>query len=54
LDKYTGLPLRVETLRLGKIVHADIDFDRDGKLDRRVTYSATGEEVGFEVLKPAN
>lgn len=54
LDKYTGLPLRVETLRFGKIVHADIDFDRDGKLDRRVTYSAIGEEEGFEVLKPAN
>ncbi len=54
LDKYTGLPLRVETLRLGRIVHADIDFDRDGKLDRRVTYSAAGEEEGFEVLRPAN
>ena len=39
----TGLPLRVEHFRLGKLVFADIDSDGDGRLDTRLTYSALGE-----------
>jgi hypothetical protein len=39
----TGLPLRVEHLRLGQLTHADVDTDRDGRLDRRQTYTPLGE-----------
>ena len=41
----SGLPLRVEHFKLGVIQHADLDTDKDGKLDTRVTYSPLGEEV---------
>jgi YD repeat-containing protein len=35
-------PVRVETYRLGKVVSADVDTDRDGTLDRRYAYDAFG------------
>lgn len=38
VDKDSGNPLRVETYRLGKLTHADVDTDRDGRLDRRYIY----------------
>jgi len=36
-------PVRVETYRLGRLVSADVDTDRDGTLDRRYTYDDFGE-----------
>lgn len=39
----SNLTSRVETYRLGRLVSADVDTDRDGKLDRRYTYDALGE-----------
>jgi hypothetical protein len=43
LDPHSGLPLRIEHYKLGKLLYADVDTDRDGRLDTRLTYSATGE-----------
>ena len=36
-------PVRVETYHLGKLVSAEVDADRDGRLDRLYTYGAFGE-----------
>lgn len=41
----TGLPLRVEHFKLGILQHVDLDTDKDGKLDTRVTYSPLAEEL---------
>ena len=43
LSPKAGIPLRVESIRLGKIVYADIDVDGDGKLDTRFIYTPLGE-----------
>jgi hypothetical protein len=43
LDPHSGLPLRIEHYKLGKLLYVDVDTDRDGRLDTRLTYSATGE-----------
>lgn len=45
INPTTGLPLRVEHFKLGLIQHADLDTDKDGKLDTRVIYSPFVEEV---------
>lgn len=50
LNPSTGLPLRVETLVLGKVTQADVDTDRDGKLDMRLLYSPLGEVRATERL----
>jgi hypothetical protein len=50
LNPSTGLPLRVETIVLGKVTQADVDTDRDGKLDTRVLYSPLGEVRATERL----
>ena len=38
LDKDSGQPIRVEDYVPGKLVSADVDTDRDGRLDRRYFY----------------
>ncbi|GAB4561111.1 MAG: DUF2007 domain-containing protein [Rhizobacter sp.] len=43
LNPSTGLPLRAEHFRLGKLLHADVDADKDGALDTRITYTPLGE-----------
>lgn len=51
LNPSTGLPLRAEHFRLGKLLHADIDADKDGVLDTRITYTPLGE-VASRVMIP--
>lgn len=53
IDKHTGRPLRIEYYRTGRITHAEVDTDRDGALDRRVTYSQIGEETSVEDIVAA-
>jgi Putative prokaryotic signal transducing protein len=43
LDQKSGRPVRVEAFRLGRLVQADVDTDRDGTLDRRYVYDSFGE-----------
>ncbi len=43
LNPSTGLPLRVEHFKLGKLLHAEVDTDKDGVLDTRITYTPLGE-----------
>lgn len=43
IDPTTGLPLRVEHYRLGVLVEAEVDTDRDGVLDTRLFYTPLGE-----------
>jgi hypothetical protein len=50
IDKNTGRPLRIEYYQGGRITHTEVDTDRDGALDRRVTYSRIGEEASFEEI----
>lgn len=50
LDRLTGRPLRVEHFRLDRLVFADIDADRDGTLETRVTYTALGEVAGTAAI----
>ncbi len=44
-------PVRVEHFRLGRLIAADIDTDRDGRLDSRYKYSDTGEVIGTEKIE---
>jgi tetrahydromethanopterin S-methyltransferase subunit G len=46
-------PVRVEKYRLGKLVSADVDTDRDGTLDRRQVYGAFGEVKSVEGIGPS-
>lgn len=41
----SGLPLRIEHWKLGKLRYADVDTDKDGDLDVRVFYSSLSEEI---------
>lgn len=50
LDKATGHTLRAEEIRLGEVVRADIDTDRDGVLDTRVYFTPSGEIERRETL----
>lgn len=50
LNPATGLPLRVEHFRLGRLTHAEVDTDRDGVLDQRLKYSGLGEVEASERL----
>ncbi len=50
INPSTGRALRVEQFKLGKIVHADVDSDKDGTLDTRVTLSPLGQEVSRSPL----
>jgi hypothetical protein len=43
LSPVTGQPLRVEHMRLGKVLEADVDADKDGVLDTVLRYDALGE-----------
>ena len=47
----TGLPQRIEYFRLGKMTHAEEDTDRDGKMDKRITYNTLGEAVSVEEMR---
>lgn len=47
----TGLPEKMEHYRLGKVTHADIDLDKDGKMDIRRYYDKLGEPVSTEEIK---
>jgi hypothetical protein len=46
-------PVRVETYRLGRLVSAEVDTDRDGALDRRDTYDDFGEISASEPFAPS-
>jgi Putative prokaryotic signal transducing protein len=43
LDQRSGRPVRIEAFRLGRLVQADVDSDRDGTMDRRYVYDSFGE-----------
>jgi len=45
INPTSGLPVRVEYFNLGVMLHADLDTDKDGKLDTRVTYTPLWEEA---------
>lgn len=46
-------PIRVEHFRLGRVIAAEVDTDRDGHLDSRYKYSDTGELTGTEKIGSA-
>lgn len=48
------LPIRIETCRLGRLVRADVDTDRDGMLDRLYTYDALGEVASVWEIGSSN
>jgi hypothetical protein len=50
INPSTGHPLRVESFKLGKMTHADVDTDKDGRLDKRIRYTPLGEASGTETL----
>jgi len=50
LNPSTGLPLRVEHYKLNKLVDADVDSDKDGKLDTRYVYDGLGQVVVTEKI----
>ena len=52
LNPATGLPLRVDYYRLGVLVKADVDTDRDGRLDTRFFYTPLGEVASSEAIAP--
>ena len=50
LNPTTGLPLRVEYFKLGVLTHADVDTDKNGKLDKRLFYTPLGEIRSNEAI----
>lgn len=48
----SGLPLRVEHYRLGRLVHADLDTDRDGRLETRLVFDAALEIASRAPIAP--
>ncbi len=50
LNPTSGLPLRVEHYRLGKLEFADVDTDKDGTLDIRIKYTGLAEVASREPL----
>jgi hypothetical protein len=50
LNPKNGLVLRVEHFKLGKIVFAEIDTDRDGTLDTRQNFSPLAEIVSTQAI----
>jgi hypothetical protein len=52
INPTTGLPLRVEYYRLGVLIRADVDTDKDGVLDTRFFYTPLGEVASSEKIQP--
>jgi hypothetical protein len=52
INPTTGLPLRVEYYRLGVLIKADVDTDKDGVLDTRFFYTPLGEVASSEKIQP--
>jgi len=50
LNPSTGLPLRIEHYKLNKLVDAEVDGDKDGKLDTRYRYDGLGQVVSSEKI----
>ncbi|HQT30543.1 MAG TPA: DUF2007 domain-containing protein [Thiobacillus sp.] len=50
IDPASGWPVRVEHYRLGKITAAEVDANRDGKLDTRHLYSGTADITRTETI----
>lgn len=44
-------PTRVDHYRLGKLISAEVDTDRDGRLDKRYKYSELAEIIGTESIQ---
>ena len=44
-------PTRVDYYRLGKLISAEVDTDRDGRLDTRYKYSGLAEINGTETIR---
>jgi len=44
-------PVRVEYYRLGGLASADVDTDRDGRLDKRYKYSNLAEVIGTKTIQ---
>jgi hypothetical protein len=51
ISKDSGKPVRVEAFRLGKLVSAEVDTDRDDTLDRRYLYDDVGDVASVEEIK---
>lgn len=51
LDKRSGNPLRVENYVRSRLASADIDSDRDGKLDRRHVYDELMNVTSTEAIE---
>lgn len=50
INPHTGLPLRIEHFRLGILTTAEVDADKDGRLDTRYRYSPTAEIVATAAI----
>ncbi len=50
VDPKTGTPIRVERFHIGRLISADVDSDNDGILDKRYSYSASGEITKTETI----
>ncbi len=50
LNPSTGLPLRIEHYKLNKLVDAEVDSDKDGKVDTRYVYDGLGQVVSTEKI----
>lgn len=45
INPLSGLPVRIEHYRLGALTMAEVDTNKDGKLDKRYIYSDTAEHT---------
>ena len=50
INPYSGFPVRVERYRLSLLASADVDTNKDGKLDKRYIYSNTAKIVREEAI----
>ena len=47
----TGRPQKIEYLKPGKNTHAELDTDKDGKMDKRIRYDEIGEILAVEDIR---
>jgi hypothetical protein len=50
INPLSGLPLRIEYFKFGVLTAAEMDTDKDGKLDTRYQYNTLGQVVSTEVM----
>lgn len=50
INPASGLAVRIEYYKLGKLTNVDVDTDKDGILDTHYIHNTLGEVIGTEKI----